>query len=102
MYKMFLDDERNPINKYEWIIVRDYDHAVNAVLNKGFPFHISFDHDLGLKETGYDFAKWLIDHDMNTGLMPSNFSFYVHSQNPIGKRNIEGLLQNYINHKLNK
>ncbi|HEY6438132.1 MAG TPA: cyclic-phosphate processing receiver domain-containing protein, partial [Ignavibacteriaceae bacterium] len=69
---------------------------------------ISFDHDLGLMhyagdysdgKTGYDFAKWLIEYDMDMNTMPSNFTFTVHSKNPIGSENIRELLNNYIQQK---
>ena len=30
------------------------------------------------------------------------FTYYVHSQNPVGKSNIEGLLVNYLRHKNSK
>lgn len=52
----------------------------------GIPDFISFDHDFGVDEnnnllpTGYDFAKWLVEQDMNLDYtFPHNFSFYVHS-----------------------
>lgn len=38
--------------------------------------------------------------DMNNILMfPENFSFYVHSANPVGKKNIEAYLNNYFEFK---
>ena len=78
------------------------------ILYQGFPSFISFDHDLGHeKYTGYDIAKQLVENDMISGDKDSrerykfsnDFGFYVHSQNPIGKANIEGLLNNYLKHK---
>ena len=73
------------------------------------PLIISFDHDLGdeTKHTGYDVAKQLVENDIISGNKESRqsykfcdgFDFYVHSQNPIGKANIEGLLNNYLKHK---
>ncbi|WP_350324738.1 cyclic-phosphate processing receiver domain-containing protein [Empedobacter falsenii] len=39
----------------------DYDDFVNYINRNGLPDFISFDHDLGLRKTGYDCAKfWLI------------------------------------------
>ena len=65
----------------------------------GMQGYISFDHDLGENErTGYDIAKLLVDLDMNGErefALPAEFEFYVHSQNPIGKANIEAYLNNY-------
>ena len=45
-----------------------------------------------------DIAKHIVDWDINDERysLPDNFDFYVHSQNPIGKANIEGLLNNYL------
>jgi len=64
-----------------------------------FPSFISFDHDLGDGLTGYDCAKWLVEYDLETGLMPADFSFYVHSQNPVGASNIKNLLNSYMRNK---
>ena len=94
--KLFLDDIRDPIIKNGWLICRSFDEAVATVLGNGFPEYISFDHDLGEGKSGFDFAKWLVDYDLDTGMMPEKFSFYVHSSNPVGKANIEGLLRPYI------
>lgn len=117
MKYLFLDDERAPgdvtwlliggVGSWgaDWNIVRSFDQAVQWVLDNGFPDVISFDHDLGLmhyagdytdEKTGYDFAKWLVDHDMDTGTMPADFRFTVHSKNPRGAENIRCLLENYI------
>lgn len=64
---------------------------------------ISFDHDLGDDDTAMIFVKWLIDYDLdnNGKIIPENFSYNVHSANPVGKENIEGLLQSYLNFKKN-
>lgn len=121
MKYLFLDDLRHPSDvtwvpiarTNQWAIVRSYSDAVQWVLDNGFPDVVSFDHDLGYEEfelsatgilvvtdateaeSGYDFAKWLIEYDMDTNLMPDTFSFTVHSMNPVGTRNIEMLLDNY-------
>lgn len=95
-YKMFIDDERFPIGP-DWVICRDTQDVVDSVVELGFPNYISFDHDLGdCEETGYDLAKEFIDWDLDHGIIPPDFDFYVHSQNPIGKENIETLLANYL------
>lgn len=61
------------------------------------------DHDLGtdregnLLPTGYDFAKWLIEMDMDGIItIPPDFAFTVHSANPVGAKNIQGYLMNYL------
>lgn len=112
IYKMYLDDVRDPYNGY--LLVRSMAEAVKCIKTNGFPEVISFDHDLGMvgvnkgnlwvgKEveapTGYDFAKWLIEQDMNEPwMLKHNFRFYIHSANPVGAENIRGLLKNYINY----
>jgi hypothetical protein len=103
----------------KWHIVRSYKEAVQWVLDNGFPDIVSFDHDLGYEEvhttasgiaivtnateekSGHDFAKWLVEHDLNTNTMPTNFKFTVHSKNPEGAKNIQGLLDGYLRHKKN-
>ena len=103
--KIFIDDLR-PLPDDSYILLRSYDEAVNYVKQNGIPSFISFDHDLGIDEndnllpSGYDFAKWLVEMDMeNLYTFPDDFSFYVHSANPVGKANIETYLNNYLKFK---
>lgn len=105
MYTMFLDDIRTPKEKYD-VIVRSYHEATFYIKKYGMPKFISFDHDLGcdkngvILESGHDFAKWLITIDIeNKYKLPLNFDFNVHSANPIGKYNIETILNNYLKFK---
>jgi hypothetical protein len=115
---LFLDDIRNPIEAYsytnytsfisnEWHIVRTYDEFTQYIINNDLPDFISFDHDLGEisystfwyddtvieEKTGFDCAKFLIEYciDNNKDLP----DYYVHSMNPVGKKNILSLLSNY-------
>lgn len=96
-YNMFIDDERMPVNPTD-IICRNMNEVVNTVKKYGIPTFISFDHDLGENEpTGYDIAKWITECDMKGDYQfPDNFQFYVHSQNPVGKANIEQYLNRYL------
>lgn len=103
--KLYLDDLRTPVDE-SFVIVRSFDEAVRFVRLNGVPEFISFDHDLGADKngwplpTGYDFAKWLVNSDLDRAIrIPQNFSFKVHSQNPVGAKNIEALLNNYLAHK---
>ena len=120
-WNLFIDDERELADvtwapwqvqeKYrneEWVIARTYGDAIIEVLNRGFPKFISFDHDLGHeKYTGHYFATKLVENDIISGNKESrasyrfstDFDYYVHSKNPIGKANIEGLLNNYMKHR---
>lgn len=101
MYKLYLDDIRTPQGS-GWVVVRSYDEAVSYVQANGFPQAVSFDHDLGeAVPTGMDFARWLVEQDLDHNSMPDNFEFNVHSANPVGRDNITGLLSVYIKHKLN-
>ena len=94
-YKMFLDDLRQPPDN-TWIVVRSYDTAVEYVRVFGMPETISFDHDLGLDKTGYDFAKFIVDLDLDLNVFTPEFRFYVHSANPVGASNIKNLLDGYL------
>ena len=100
-YKLFLDDERMPVDPENWVIVRSFHEAIEAMEVLGFPNFISFDHDLGSGLTGYDFCQYLVELDMDKKVLSEDFSFYVHSQNPIGKKNIEAFMNNYLEFKAN-
>lgn len=96
--KLFIDDERDPPNDGgKWTIVRSSIEAIEYVLNQGCPAFISFDHDLGGEDTSMVFVHWLIEKDMDQpGFIPAELTFTVHSQNPIGARNIQLLLESYM------
>lgn len=109
---IFLDDERFPnentfpdAGKRTIYIVRAFDEFVSLMYHLsvgGFDaFTISFDHDLGANEpSGMDVAKWLVERDQDEyDWLNRDFKFYVHSQNPVGKANIESLLNNYMKFK---
>lgn len=101
MWKMFIDDERFPVDE-TMVIVRSLDEAKSKIEELGVPEFISFDHDLGDNvPTGFDLAKFLVEKDLDLDgkFLPENFSFYVHSANPVGKKNIEGLLGQYLEFK---
>ncbi len=106
-YKLFLDDIRNvdlvfpQLRNSDFVIVRSYKEFVEQIHEKGLPEFISFDNDLGEDEShnvlpdGYACAKWLV---YESGINLSNLKFQVHSANPVAKKQIEGLLNNYIKH----
>lgn len=95
-YKLFIDDERFPVYD-DWIIARSFKEVKSLVEKMGMPNHISFDHDLGKDQpTGFDIAKWMCEVDMDKiHVFPSDFTYYVHSQNPVGAKNIQSYLENY-------
>lgn len=108
----------------KWYVVRNYKQFVRHILRHGCPELVSFDHDLcdehillghakytdwdkyhedrgkERERTGYDAAKWLINYCINRQLaFPA---FYVHSQNPVGAKNIKDLINNYLKHEIRK
>lgn len=102
MVKIFIDDERFPPDDgSDWKIVRNMKEfkALFAELSDP-PEFVSFDHDLGDNEpTGFDIAKRLVEFDQEYWNSTWNMNFYVHSQNPIGKANIEGYLNGWARFK---
>ena len=102
-YRMFIDDERMPPDDgNHWVICRDITDVISHILACGFPSFISFDHDLGEDTSnGKEIADYLIAWDIGheEQFMPKDFSFYVHSQNPVGAENIRALLTNYLEFK---
>ena len=97
-WQLFLDDERfPPLDGKNWMIARDSDEAMALIHEHGMPIFISFDHDLGEdKLTGYDFTKLFVDLLLDgTYILHEEFDFYVHSQNPVGKVNIESYIRSY-------
>jgi hypothetical protein len=132
MKRIYLDDVRTPNDK-DWVLVRDYSEFVKRVEEIGLAniSMISLDHDLGpsamteyfdqvsphyeldysriTEKTGYDCAKWLVEHyyQMNPEVPGTpravmkktaiNFpQVYTHSANPIGSANIMGYINNFL------
>jgi hypothetical protein len=118
MVKIYLDDERIPIDK-DWIVVKNYEEFVLAINRIGLSniSVISLDHDLGdeaIKEyninvkknfklnyknipnekTGLDCCKFLVNLviDENQTLP----QIYVHSANPVGRVNMMEYINNFL------
>lgn len=106
--RLFIDDTRVPrqvgLPNEDYTIVRDYATAI-AIIELFAPQVISFDHDLqdydksGKEWTGYDIAKTMIEYDRHIPIFTKQFQYNVHSMNPVGKKNIENLLSDYMYHK---
>lgn len=104
MWSLYIDDERFPKDTSKnFVIARSMEEAIKLIETHGFPSYISFDHDLGCDEqqnphsTGYDFAHWIVNSDMDGKIkIPEDFSFNVHSANPTGAANIQSLIANYL------
>jgi len=121
MYKLYLDDIREPKQSYrhmqdtiylqtDWVVVRTYQEFCDVPRERGLPLLVSFDHDLGDKayasvgmsaedmknlgeKTGYDCAKFLCEYCMDSSqpLPP----YLVHSWNPVGADNIRKYLESF-------
>lgn len=101
-WKLFIDDIRNPPDD-SYAVARSVIEAQLMISFYGMPNFISFDHDLGIDESGdilpsgYDLAKWIVEMDMNGAIVLSDsFDFTIHSMNPIGAGNIRAYLDNYL------
>lgn len=112
---LFLDDERT-IKDVFWIfypkytsvtVVRNLQEFKAAVRMIGSfkDYLFSFDHDLQdftddhQENTGYTCVHWLIDYMVEHEIEPeSNLDYVVHSQNVIGKTNIESYIENAKRH----
>ena len=94
---IWLDDVRDIGSPpFDWgLSVRAHSYAdaiyyLTAYLKEDNEVYISFDHDLGEEKSGYDVAKWLVENE------PICKVYYrVHSMNPVGRANIERLLDHY-------
>lgn len=100
-YWLFLDDEREPVEKegIVWRIVRNFNEAIGLINTYGLPMHYQLDHDLGEEKTGYDFVKYLVELDVENNFITKDFSYSIHSQNPVWRGNMDSYLTNYINFK---
>lgn len=109
-YNLFIDDERVPMDvkwgtwqdqalyrDCDWIIARNWLDVLELILTFGFPKLISFDHDLGENEkTGYDIAQKLCNIVMDGMQIPKDFTYMVHSKNPVGSENIRQYMNNFL------
>lgn len=102
----------------ETIWVKSYSEFVEWIKENGLPYMIAFDHDLGQdvanekvrngmskrksriekRETmsGFECAKWLVEYCINNNVELPQWT--VQSANPVGRDNINGLLNNYRKH----
>jgi hypothetical protein len=104
MYRqLFIDDLRTPPTT-DWVVVRSFAEAIAYFDNHGIPDRISFDHDLGelighLLPTGMDVAKAIVEGVLDGRyVLPRDFSYQVHSANPVGRANIVGLMDGLLRH----
>jgi len=98
--KIYIDDLREPKGKFDKVL-RSSEEAIEWLTRYGCPCFISFDHDLGGEDTAMIIVKWMVEMDMNMSgdWIPLNFSWNVHSANPVGVANIDGYLKSYMKSK---
>lgn len=95
-YTAYLDDVRVPKVTYD-IVWRSSVEAISYMQEKGCPFFVSFDHDLGGEDTAMKVVKWMISQDeANPGWIPWDFDFEIHSSNIVGSKNIESYFLSYF------
>lgn len=83
---LFLDDMRSCPNGY--VLAKNFDECI-LMLTEFEVQILSLDHDLGEERTGYDVAKWIVENNR----WPNEIRF--HTSNPVGRRNMQQLLQRY-------
>ena len=114
---IYLDDLRTPRTVKDWVICRNLSefkrairvwYEVNEITNEGDELYISFDHDLGPDETGYDAIKWFTEYllkDDRYGpawYIPEMIDINVHSANPIGAKTIIRYWESFKDHLENE
>jgi hypothetical protein len=114
-YRLFIDDERAPLDvkwgtvgerrlyrEEEWLIARNWAEVLELIVSLGMPHTISFDHDLGDNQpTGYDIAKRIADLIINAEYeLDPEFFVLVHSKNPVGAENIRHYMKNFLESRL--
>jgi len=116
MKKLFIDDLRMPFDTWDmsqkeiqdqldregWVVVKTSAEAIDWLKQNGIPEFITFDHDLGIPSMGqYDtvipIINFIIDSVLNGTLkLPDNFTYQIHSGNPVGRENIKGKLDGFL------
>ena len=90
-FYVYVDDEREPLMDYDYW-AKNYTEAISAIetfCTQGYTsLTLDLDHDLGIGKTGYDIAKWCVEHGWKG-------TFRVHTMNPVGHNNICQLLHHY-------
>lgn len=94
-YKLFIDDLRMPPTE-DWVIARSSQEAWDIVQILGAPDIISYDHDLGEEDTSMLFIHRLILHKLENPDFNFPVNYTIHSANPVGVKNIDGLLRSFI------
>lgn len=97
VWKLFLDDERMPSESCnDYIIARNSYDAIWMIENYGMPVSIAFDHDLGGEDTAMTVVNYIKNWVLDYKSLPNGFSYTVHSQNPIGAKNIDDAMKSIL------
>ena len=96
MYKMYIDDERDPVGEYD-IICRTPDEAIKAFRKRykagGRHFFLEMDYDSGTNET-FDKVLKIIESYVHLGKMKDlDIDAHIHSGNTVGRENIRRIIQ---------
>lgn len=85
---------------YEVVTFVSVEDSQDYIKKNGCPSFISFDNDLQRDLEGIHLAQWLVEKDLDSpGFIPSDFEYFVHSQNPIAKKRIYSYLNQYLDSK---
>ena len=106
MMRMWLDDIRPKPEGYDMEYKTYHEFSAHLFIFSVYDWkisHVSFDHDLGGDKdpwgnelTGMSCAKALVRYDFEHDLLTNDFTFNVHSANPVGTENIRCYLNNYL------
>ena len=94
--KLYLDEGRPTEENFHRVY--NYHELVKFNAEKGLPNFTSFDRNLGEEKTDYYCVKFLVHYYLDLNFKRPEF--YIHSHNPVGKENIEKLLENFNNFKM--
>ena len=100
MKKLWVDDERRPPSD-DWVWCRTTNEATSAIVHyqrkyrkiANEPIIIDLDHDAGRWAfDGGDYIK-ILDWLEDIGYVDSNYSFHIHTMNPVGRQNMEAIIE---------
>ena len=104
--KLWIDDDalKEGIDTFRvppddsWTVATTSTQAIELVQKHGFPTHIEFDHDLGMKEDGtkdtaMEFLKWF--SNTHPEAIDSLEHYSIHSLNYRGKLDIQSYMDSW-------
>lgn len=96
MYKIYIDDERTPIEKYD-AICRTPDEAIKAFRKRykagGRHYFLEMDYDSGQPET-FDKVLTTIESYVHLGKMKDlDIDVHIHSGNSVGREKMRSIIR---------